>query len=66
MPILTWNDHNARFRMKNFLMASGEDLFLVLHAHGEVAVVLARMDAPVCLVRAAALHAHTLPNHERI
>jgi len=52
--------------MKNFLMASGEDLFLVLHAHGEVAVVLARMDAPVCLVRAAALHAHTLPNHERI
>jgi hypothetical protein len=66
LPILTRNGHNTRFRKKNLLMASGEDLFLVLFAHGEVAVVLARMDAPVCFVGTAALHAHTLPNHERI
>jgi hypothetical protein len=46
-------------------MASGDDLFLVTCAHGEVAVARARMDAPVYPARNAALHAHTLPNHER-
>jgi hypothetical protein len=46
-------------------MASGDDLYLVICAHGEVAVASARMDAPACLARNAALHAHTLPNHER-
>jgi hypothetical protein len=46
-------------------MASGDDLFPVICAHGEVAAALARMDEPVFLARNAALHAHTLPNHER-
>lgn len=46
-------------------MVSGDDLLLVIYAHGEVAVASAKMDAPVCLARNAALHAHTLPNHER-
>jgi hypothetical protein len=46
-------------------MASGDDPFLVICAHDEVAVALAKMDALVCLARNAALHAHTLPNHER-
>jgi hypothetical protein len=53
------------FRRKNSPMASGDDLFLVTCAHGEVAVARARMDAPVYPARNAALHAHTLPNHER-
>jgi hypothetical protein len=39
-------------------------LFLVIHAYGEVAVVLARVDVPVCPVRNAALHARTSPNYE--
>jgi hypothetical protein len=62
---VTRNDHNACFRRKNSPMASGDDLFLVICAHGEVAVAPAKMDAPACLARNAALHAHTLPNHER-
>jgi hypothetical protein len=59
------NDHNVYFRRRNSPMVSGDDPFLVIYAHGEVAVASARMDAPVCLARNAALHAHTLPNHER-
>lgn len=46
-------------------MVSGDDLFPVICAPGEVAAVLAKMDAPVFLARNAALHAHTLPNPER-
>jgi hypothetical protein len=63
--MLTGNDHNAYFRRRNSPMASGDELYLVICAHGEVAVASARMDAPACLARNAALHAHTLPNHER-
>jgi len=38
---------------------------LVIYARGEAVVESARMDAPVYFVRNAALHARTLPNHER-
>jgi len=61
----TRNDYNVCFRKKNSPMASGDDLLPAICAHGEVVAVSARMDAPVCLARNAALHAHTLPNHER-
>jgi hypothetical protein len=37
----------------------------VIGGHGEVEFASTRMDAPVCLARNAASHAHTLPNHER-
>jgi hypothetical protein len=46
-------------------MVSGDELFPVIYAHDVVAVASAKMDALVCLARSAALHAHTLPNHER-
>ncbi len=46
-------------------MASGDDLFPVSYAHDEVAVALARMDAPVFLARNAALDVLTLPNRQR-
>jgi hypothetical protein len=46
-------------------MASGDDPFPVIYAHDEVAVALARMDAPVFLARNAALDVLTLPNRQR-
>ena len=46
-------------------MASGDELFPVICAPGEVAAALARRDALVFLARNAALHAHTLQNPER-
>ena len=58
-------DYNGCFRRKNSPMVSGDDQFLVICAHDEVVVASGRMDALVYLARNAALHAHTLLNHER-
>ena len=46
-------------------MASGSDPFPVISAPGVDAVASAKKGVPAFPAKSAALHAHTLPNHER-
>jgi hypothetical protein len=57
--------NDVHFRRTNSPMASGNDPFLVIFAPGEDVAALAKKVVPASPARSAALHAHTLPSHER-